>query len=63
MKRRWSVREGVFKRDDGLRWLKEGNKDRNLRKRTPMAIALRNGDISRVIDTKNGGLSSNKRRS
>jgi hypothetical protein len=63
MKRRWSVREGVFERDEGLRWMKDKSKDRYHRKRRPMAIALKNGNISRVIDVKNGGLSSNNRRS
>ncbi|UCG68605.1 MAG: hypothetical protein JSV09_12465 [Thermoplasmata archaeon] len=62
MKRRWSVREGVFKTDDGLLWLKEKNRYHNKKNRTPMAIALKNGEISRVIDVKNGGLSSDKRR-
>lgn len=58
MKRRWCVREGVFERDDGLWWLNKEHMEAKEKNRTPMSIALRNGDISRVIDVKFGGLST-----
>lgn len=62
MKRRWCVREGVFERDDGLWWLNKELNDPRERSRTPMAIALKNGDISRVIDLKCGRLSASGKR-
>ncbi len=62
MKRRWSVTEGIFERDDGPWWLKKEYNDRNERMRTPMTVALKNGDISRVIDVKLHGLSSYRKR-
>ena len=62
MKRRWCVREGVFERDDGLWWLNKELNDPRERSHTPMAIALKNGDISRVIDIKCDRLSASGKR-
>ena len=54
MKRRWCVREGIFEKDNGLWWLNKETdfEDKN---KTPMTIALKNGNISKVIDVKNSG--------
>jgi hypothetical protein len=62
MKRRWFVREGVFERDDSLWWLNKELNDPHEKGRTPMTIALKNGNISRVIDVKYGGLSASGKR-
>ncbi len=62
MKRRWFVREGVFERDDGLWWLNKELNDPQEKGRTPMTIALKNGNISRVINFKYGGLSASGKR-
>ncbi len=58
MDRRWCVREDIFEKDDGLWWLKKEQYDPAEKNRTPMAVALRNGNISGVIDSKRGGLSA-----
>jgi hypothetical protein len=58
MDRRWCVREEVFERDDGLWWLKKEQHNPVEKSRTPMTIALRNGNISGVIDSKIDGLSA-----
>ncbi|MEE9151145.1 MAG: hypothetical protein V3U20_04840 [Thermoplasmata archaeon] len=62
MKRRWCVREGVFETEDGLWWLNKEQNDVHEKSRTPMTIALRNGDISKVIDVKLDGLYALSRR-
>ncbi|UCE72906.1 MAG: hypothetical protein JSV56_07670 [Methanomassiliicoccales archaeon] len=61
MKRRWCDREGIFECDNRLWWLNR-NMDYEEKSSTPMAIALKNGDISKVIDVKLGGLSGLSRR-
>jgi len=58
MERRWPVRDDIFQREDGLWWLNEGKEEPLKENKTPMAVALRNGNISGVIDVKVGGLSS-----
>ncbi|ODS41395.1 MAG: hypothetical protein A7315_06345 [Candidatus Altiarchaeales archaeon WOR_SM1_79] len=60
MKRRWCVRDGIFENDDSLWWLNRDRKEVGEKKSTPMTIALKNGNISRVIDIKLGGLSANE---
>ena len=62
MKRRWCLREGIFERDNGLWWLNKDQNDMHEINRTPMAVALRNGNISKIIDVKLGGLSTFNRR-
>lgn len=61
MKKRWCVREDIFEGDNGLWWLNK-EVDLEVRTQTPMAIALKNGDISKVIDVRFGGLSTMGRR-
>lgn len=62
MKRRWCVREGVFENDDGLWWLNREGNDLKEKSPTPMAVALRNGNISGVMDFKLDGLSAYSRK-
>lgn len=61
MKKIWCVREGIFEGDNGLWWLNK-EVEREERIKTPMAIALKNGDISKVIDVNSHGLSTMERR-
>jgi hypothetical protein len=61
MKKQWCVREGIFEGENGLWWLNK-EVERDERTKTPMAVALRNGDISKVIDVRFGGLSTMERR-
>jgi hypothetical protein len=57
MERRWPLRDDIFQQRNGLWWLNE-KKDEQLKEdKTPMTVALRNGNISGVIDVKVGGLS------
>ncbi len=58
MERRWPVRDDIFQKGNGLWWLNEKKDDQLKEDKTPMAVALRNGNISGVIDVKVGGLSS-----
>ncbi|UCF07891.1 MAG: hypothetical protein JSW28_09670 [Thermoplasmata archaeon] len=51
------MRDDIFQREDGLWWLREEKDDMEQWNRTPMAIALKNGNISGVIDSKRSGLS------
>ncbi|UCE39357.1 MAG: hypothetical protein JSW00_09090 [Thermoplasmata archaeon] len=62
MKRIWCVNERVLEREDGLWWLNKEQHEFNEKCRTPMSIALRNGDISRVLDVKSDGLSTTGKR-
>lgn len=61
MKKQWCVREGIFEGENGLWWLNK-EVERDERTKTPMAIALKNGDISNIIDVKSSGLSTMGRR-
>ena len=63
MDRRWCVTEDVFEKDNGLWWLKKEQQDTAESCRTPMAVALKNGNISGIIDSKRGGLSAIGRKS
>ena len=58
MERRWPVRDDIFQRENGLWWLNEKKDEQPKENKTPMAVALRNGNISGVIDVKVSGLSS-----
>ena len=58
MERRWPVRDDIFQQENGLWWLNNKHDEPKEENRTPMAVALRNGNISGVIDVKIGGLSS-----
>ena len=62
MKRKWCVREDIFQGDNGLWWLNQKIEMDDSTK-TPMTIALKNGNISKVIDVKSGGLIGFGRRS
>lgn len=62
MHRKAYVREDVFKRDAGLWWLdKEKNAGKD-KPRSPMTTAMKNAGISSIIDVKNGGLSTSRRK-
>lgn len=58
MERRWPVRDDIFQQENGLWWLNDKQDKPIEENRTPMAVALRNGNISGVIDVKISGLSS-----
>ena len=58
MERRWPVRDDIFQLGNGLWWLNDTKGEQITENKTPMAVALRNGNISGVIDVKVGGLSS-----
>jgi hypothetical protein len=58
MERRWPVRDDIFQQENGLWWLNDKQDEPKEENRTPMTVALRNGNISGVIDVKIGGLSS-----
>jgi len=62
MKRRWCLREDAFEKDDGLWWINREQHDNHKKTRTPMATALRNGEISKIIDVKFDGLSAQDRK-
>jgi hypothetical protein len=61
MKKQWCVREGIFEGDNGLWWLNKEIDDREIAK-TPMIVALKNADISKVYDVRLGGFATNGRR-
>jgi hypothetical protein len=56
------ARESAFEKLDVPRWLNKRESDIKEKNLTPMKIALRNGEISNVIDVKNGGLSATRRK-
>jgi hypothetical protein len=56
MNGRWCITENAFEKDDGLWWLKKEQYSQNESSITPMEVALKNGDISKIIDTRFNGL-------
>ena len=61
MKKRWCVREGIFEGDNCLWWLNKEVEDTRT-KQTPMTIALKNADSSKVFDVRAGGYATTGRR-
>lgn len=62
MKRRWCLREDAFEKDDGLWWLNRERQDNHKKTGTPMEVALRNGEVTKIIDVKLDGLSAKNER-
>jgi hypothetical protein len=58
MQRKRCARENAFVNRDVPRWLSKTEFDIGERKQTPMEIALRNGEISSVINLKNRRVST-----
>lgn len=61
MKKRWCVREDIFDGNNCLWWLNKEVDDREIA-RTPMSIALKNAEISKVNDVRTNEFAEMTRR-